>query len=1256
MECLSVVSLNVRGLNNYEKRVKIYDWLKDTDIHIAFLQETHYIEKKEVIYDSRWHGKSVHSFSNSTHSRGVSILFNNIDISIVNHHKTQDGRILLVNIIFREIDYTLITVYCPNTESEKISFFKKLKTYVSKYALTEENIILAGDFNCVFQAIDRLNNQCHLDKSVPILRDLLLKFSLNDTWRKINWKKPGFTWCNADNTPVSRIDYIFISDLILSKVEKINVKQVPGTHSDGIRLSDHRAINIKIDINENKRGPGYWKLNTSLLKNEEYKKNIKALIKTYQKIHENKTEILNTHETWERLKLDIKNYSIQFSKSLRKSHKQKLKELENKIQEIEEKPFNEINMREKISFENELNQLIDNKCKGAQIRSRVKWLEEGEKNTSYFLRLENQQQSYNVIRKLAQDEHTLSNDSDILNELCLFYENLYKSKQTEENNTGIQDYIKQTELKSRLTENEKTYCDEFPTINECVEAIMNMKDNKSPGLDGLPNEFYKTFCDDLKHLYHATLIETFEKNIMPFSQRLSVLSLLHKKGPRDKIKNYRPISLTNSDYKILAFLLAKRLQKIIGHLIDGDQTAYIKGRFIGFSARTVLDIFEYCENSNDPHILLFCDFEKAFDSVEWNFLFKTLKHMNFGDNFLKWVKILYTNPVFRIKNNNWISRTCSMTRGIRQGCPISALLFIFVAEVLAEKIRSNENIKGFKTSEMEKEINIIQHADDCTLPVKDKDSLKEAIITIENFSKHSGLILNTNKTECLLLGSLKDTATEILGLKVNDECIKSLGIYIGHNKKECFKQNWLKRYKDMEKLFESWKKRKHTIFGKVCVINSLAISKLVYTATLLPVPDESFLKDINKLIFNFIWNKRDRIKRNTLIGNTLDGGLHVVDLESKFKALKASWVPKIVSCNHRLKDFLAGFCKRNNVDLIYLLNTNCSFLKENVLLHKYVPYFYREVITYFNECKDTKCKKNIFSQNIWRNCLFSYKKDTLCFMNWIKSGILHVKDLFTENGFKDIQEFDLKCKVNWLCEYKIMRFVFKNVNVHYKERHMNNVNLQFLFKNGSFELIKEKSCKFFNDIFVHQKFKRPNMEKIWEKEFDLVKPVAWNMIYKNNIRNIVDKNVAEFKYKLIHNLLCNRYMLSKWKPDVNNKCSFCGNIVENTKHLIFDCPNVANIWSAAESVLKTKIQWKHVVLGFFYESNTKVRNFNFILAYIACRIYKTKMFFRIKNKPEMPNDLSMKIKLDCQKVYLTIRKSYYSYINDDLLKTLYMLL
>ena len=169
----------------------------------------------------------------------------------------------------------------------------------------------------------------------------------------------------------------------------------------------------------------------------------------------------------------------------------------------------------------------------------------------------------------------------------------------------------------------------------------------------------------MKNIFYSCLLYTFETGKMSFSQRLSILSLLHKKGERNKIRNYRPISLTNSDYKILAFVLARRLQKVINNLIQEDQTAYIKGRFIGFSARTILDIFEYCENSNDPQILLFCDFEKAFDSVEWNFLFKTLEKFNFGENFMRWVKILYTDPIFRVKNNGWISKTCKMSRGIR---------------------------------------------------------------------------------------------------------------------------------------------------------------------------------------------------------------------------------------------------------------------------------------------------------------------------------------------------------------------------------------------------------------------------------------------------------------------------------------------------------------------------------------------------------------------------------------------------------------
>lgn len=104
----------------------------------------------------------------------------------------------------------------------------------------------------------------------------------------------------------------------------------------------------------------------------------------------------------------------------------------------------------------------------------------------------------------------------------------------------------------------------------------------------------------------------------------------------------------------------------------------------------------------------------------------------------------------------------------------------------------------------------------------------------------------------------------------------------------------MKIYNDMEKLFESWKRRKLTLFGKSCIINTLAISKLIYVASILCLPGKEFLKKIQRLIFNFVWNKSERIKRNTLIGDVRNGGLGIIDVESKPKAFKAAWLPRIL--------------------------------------------------------------------------------------------------------------------------------------------------------------------------------------------------------------------------------------------------------------------------------------------------------------------------------------------------------------------------
>ena len=146
--------------------------------------------------------------------------------------------------------------------------------------------------------------------------------------------------------------------------------------------------------------------------------------------------------------------------------------------------------------------------------------------------------------------------------------------------------------------------------------MKKIKSNKSPGDDGIPIEFYKAFWNEIGSLLVDVYNESFENKILPFSMRKSIITLIHKREDRTNIENYRPISLTNTDYRILACVLASRLQRFINDIVVPDQTAYIKGRFIGSNVRLVQDVFDLYNKKKLSGLFMFVGFEKAFDSIE----------------------------------------------------------------------------------------------------------------------------------------------------------------------------------------------------------------------------------------------------------------------------------------------------------------------------------------------------------------------------------------------------------------------------------------------------------------------------------------------------------------------------------------------------------------------------------------------------------------------------------------------------------------
>ena len=308
----------------------------------------------------------------------------------------------------------------------------------------------------------------------------------------------------------------------------------------------------------------------------------------------------------------------------------------------------------------------------------------------------------------------------------------------------------------------------------------------------------------------------------------------------------------------------------------------------------------------------------------------------------------------------------------------------------------------------------------------------------------------------------------------------------------------------MEKLFESWKTRNLTLFGKCSVVNTLAISKLVYVASILKLPDQKEIKYINKLIFSFLWCNKDRIKRNTMIGTIEQGGIGVVDIESKLKAIKASWIGKLLNCKCKLKSFLNILCDKVGVDFIYITHTNEIKLSHYSIVHN-LPLFYQQIFVSFNECKSFQTNviatENFLSQPLWNNRFIMYKGKTLCFMDWIKSGLRYVKDIVDENGLKPPEWFlfHLVKKRNWLCEYNIMKFCLRRLCMKYELYKTNFVNEicthKIYFRKSWIVNPKDYKCKLFYSILRDKKFDAPSHQSFLSRMFNIQRKSSWSAIY-----------------------------------------------------------------------------------------------------------------------------------------------------------------
>ena len=538
MESFKLVTSNIRGLCNTSKRQTIYRYLDVKKVDFACLQETYCVPNFEKEFSRDWSGSIFHGFTDSKHSRGVCIMINNsVNFKFISKHYDNVGRKVAVNIEIDGNPWSLVSVYCPNNERERINFIKNLSEWIKEKCISLDNLLIGGDFNCTLTKEDR--RQINVDKSTSYLNKFINQCNLVDSWKKSKSKKCVYTYIDPSSRGYdSRIDFMFTTKSMYKQISSCSIDPAPAP--------DHRAVVLDLNICDKKRGPGYWKLNTSVLSDEEYVKGVTDVI---QQTILDYAEI-GSKLTWELCKVRIREYSIRYCTFKKRNDMSRIAVLEKQIRQLDDDSDPDV-IKDKKALKSELDHLYAHDAKGAHIRSRAVYIEQGEKSTKFFLGLEKKRQTNNVIQSLKVGQKVVYKDDELLSAAADFYDQLYKSRNIADE--VIDEYLSKIDVPVTLSDDENEILGSKIRYKECCKVVENLKHNKSPGLDGIPAEFYQRFWDVIGKLVVDSFNESFTDRQLSESQKMAVITLIYKKGDAQLLANYRPISLTNADYKILAF-------------------------------------------------------------------------------------------------------------------------------------------------------------------------------------------------------------------------------------------------------------------------------------------------------------------------------------------------------------------------------------------------------------------------------------------------------------------------------------------------------------------------------------------------------------------------------------------------------------------------------------------------------------------------------------------------------------------------------
>jgi hypothetical protein len=730
---------------------------------------------------------------------------------------------------------------------------------------------------------------------------------------------------------------------------------------------------------------------------------------------------------------------------------------------------------------------------------------------------------------------------------------------------------------------------------------------------------------------------------------------LDKKGKDNSIiTNLRPISLSNCDMKLCTKTIALRTNKVLHKLLSVTQTGYVPNRQVTNNNRLIEELIDQSITAGEELYLITLDAQKAFDSVDHQYLLDILKKYNFPSEYIHWVKTIYSNLEASVLVNGYTTNKFKIQQSVKQGDALSCALFVLAIEPLLRKLNSNPTITPVTLYSLNNDgsitFNTVSYADDITCITKNKQAIQEVINEYSRFSTFSGISLNVAKTEILIIGK-KDPGIVKFDITYrgnnlsifNQDEVTICGISFSNDKSIAYEKNITNKIHKLQRQLNIWKQRNLTLFGRCLIVKTFGLSQLIYSLQSTSIKHDD-LKLIDDIIFRFIWNTKTtssrvthKISKHIMQCQRENGGINapkidLINSSIKYKALLNSNlnthpIHKIYqnklgnrgftfeTYKHVINeaDFIGEGIRLHNLIGKKLLEDIKEISKEEGGIHKN----YYGYIQNINICNTGYT--NVNQQNMLHRLTINNIDSVIQLFN-AKNSNSH------PNLFLDIHQILMSLPREWIN-------LLGRARTHHQMPSEVYVGLN-KWKNRNKVTTSEIKKLFDKNFDISQYLQRKHHESLD------------NLAFKNpfkNLRKLKDIRLCNIQFKILHNIYPTMHHLAKWKLKTTDKCSMC-NVTETLHHAIYECPVAKECIRHIEHILTNKLGtninlgYEQVLLGTISASDNENQ---FISVNMETRVgidtllvlYKQYIILQRENKrfitlEEIENILVDRINLD----------------------------